>query len=254
MKFRLVALTISIVAGWAQLVTGLEVGDRTFNTETAGKVIFQHSVHLKKKGRTASNLSCKSCHNEKMKKGVHYSMAQMEQGKSCGMCHGKTAFPLSKCTACHKVKDISMPVKETGPVKFKHSTHTTKFSCEDCHNKYFKTSKNPTVTMAQMEKGKSCGACHNGKAAFPLSACGSCHPVKELNYNVKGAGNVTFSHTSHTGIYKCSECHSKIYGTHRSKTKISMKAMEEGKSCGACHDDKTAFSVKSNCATCHHTK
>ncbi|HEY3309598.1 MAG TPA: c(7)-type cytochrome triheme domain-containing protein [Desulfuromonadaceae bacterium] len=254
MKLRWIALTISILAGWAPLVAGFEVGDQTFSTENAGKVIFKHSVHLKKKTRTAANLSCKSCHNDKMKKGIHYSMDQMKEGKSCGMCHGKTAFSLSKCTACHKVKDVAMMVKETGSVRFRHSTHTAKFACGDCHNKYFKTGKNPKVSMAEMEKGKSCGACHNGKAAFSISACNTCHPIKEIGFTVKGAGNVTFSHTSHIGIYKCGECHPKIYGTSRSKTKVSMKAMEEGKSCGACHDEKTAFAVKGNCATCHHTK
>jgi c(7)-type cytochrome triheme protein len=27
--------------------------------------------------------------------------------------------------------------------------------------------------------------------------------------------------------------------------------MEKGRSCGACHDGKAAFSVKANCASCH---
>jgi c(7)-type cytochrome triheme protein len=31
-----------------------------------------------------------------------------------------------------------------------------------------------------------------------------------------------------------------------------MDEMEKGKSCGACHDGKTAFTVKENCDTCHH--
>jgi c(7)-type cytochrome triheme protein len=30
-----------------------------------------------------------------------------------------------------------------------------------------------------------------------------------------------------------------------------MKQMEKGKSCGACHDGKKAFSVKGDCAKCH---
>jgi c(7)-type cytochrome triheme protein len=30
-----------------------------------------------------------------------------------------------------------------------------------------------------------------------------------------------------------------------------MKDMEQGKSCGACHDGKGAFSVKGDCAKCH---
>ena len=32
------------------------------------------------------------------------------------------------------------------------------------------------VTMAQMEKGKTCGACHNGKRSFAVTAnCDRCH-------------------------------------------------------------------------------
>jgi c(7)-type cytochrome triheme protein len=30
-----------------------------------------------------------------------------------------------------------------------------------------------------------------------------------------------------------------------------MKEMQKDKSCGSCHNGKTAFSVKGNCATCH---
>ena len=61
--------------------------------------------------------------------------------------------------------------------------------------------------MAEMEKGKSCGACHNGKAAFKVGECAKCHPVREKTYTVKDAGNVLFSHKFHTGMYSCAECH-----------------------------------------------
>ena len=30
-----------------------------------------------------------------------------------------------------------------------------------------------------------------------------------------------------------------------------MKEMQKGKSCGACHNGKTAFSVKGDCTKCH---
>jgi c(7)-type cytochrome triheme protein len=30
-----------------------------------------------------------------------------------------------------------------------------------------------------------------------------------------------------------------------------MAEMEKGKSCGACHDGKTAFATTANCAKCH---
>lgn len=231
----------------------LDIKDQTFRTENAGKVVFSHSVHLKKKKVKSANISCKACHNDAMKKNVHYTMAQMYQGKSCGQCHnGKRAFALAKCTVCHKVKDITFNVKETGAVLFKHTVHLhNKGVCSTCHNSLFKTKSNPVVTMAAMGKGKSCGACHNGKKAFALSDCSKCHPTKEITFIEKDTGNVNFSHKNHTGIYSCGECHTKIFNTIRSKIKVSMKEMESGKSCGACHDGKTAFSVKEKCDSCH---
>ena len=252
MKLRCIVLTSLILCCYLPALA-LDIKDVTFATANAGKVVFSHSSHLKKKSAKTPNISCQACHNDSMKKGVRYTMAQMEKGKSCGMCHnGKVAFPLAKCTICHKVKNITYKVKETGTVLFKHSAHLSKNpQCNVCHNSLFKTGSNPRVTMAAMEKGKSCGACHNGKKAFPLKECSKCHPVKELNFSVKDAGNVTFSHNTHTGLYKCDDCHTKLFKTARSKTKVTMTEMENGKSCGACHDGKTGFTVKENCATCH---
>jgi c(7)-type cytochrome triheme protein len=254
MKLHWITLTTAILCCTVPAVA-LDIKNQTFTTENAGKVVFSHSVHLKKKNAKSPNISCKACHNEAMKKGVHYTMAQMEQGKSCGQCHnGKMAFALSKCTVCHKVKDITFKVKETGPVLFKHTVHLKKNSeCSACHNKVFKTGTNPRASMNAMEKGKSCGACHNGKMAFALSDCSKCHPTKEITFIEKDAGNVKFSHKNHTSLYKCGECHTKIFNTTRSKTKVSMKEMEAGKSCGGCHDGKTAFSVATDkdCDKCH---
>jgi c(7)-type cytochrome triheme protein len=254
MKLHWIALTTAIMCFTIPAVA-LDIKNQTFTTENAGKVVFSHSVHLKKKNAKSPNISCKACHNEAMEKGAHYTMAQMEQGKSCGQCHnGKKAFALAKCTVCHKVKDITFKVKETGPVLFKHTVHLKKNSeCSACHNKVFNTGTNPRTSMNAMEKGKSCGACHNGKMAFALSDCSKCHPTKEITFIEKDAGNVKFSHKNHTGLYKCGECHNKIFNTARSKTKVSMKEMEAGKSCGGCHDGKTAFSVATDkdCDKCH---
>ncbi len=105
--------------------------------------------------------------------------------------------------------------------------------------------------MADMEKGKSCGACHNSKEAFPIKECTKCHPARELVFEDKDAGNVLFSHKFHLGLYTCTDCHVSKFQTTRSKVKVSMQEMEKGKSCGACHDSKTAFSVKDKCDTCH---
>ena len=252
MKLLWITLTAAI-ACYSIPAAALEIKDKTFTTVNAGKVVFSHASHLKKKNAKSPNISCKACHNSAMEKDGHYTMADMEQGKSCGQCHnGQAAFALSKCTVCHKVKDITYKVKATGPVLFKHSVHLQKTSdCSACHNSLFKTGANPRASMADMEKGKSCGACHDGKKAFALAECSRCHPTRELTFMDKNAGNISFSHKNHTGLYKCGECHPLIFKTSRSKTRISMKKMEAGKSCGSCHDGKTAFSVKENCASCH---
>jgi c(7)-type cytochrome triheme protein len=105
--------------------------------------------------------------------------------------------------------------------------------------------------MADMEKGKSCGACHNGIKAFALAECSKCHPTREITFIEKDAGNVSFSHKNHTSLYKCGECHPLTFKTSRSKTRVSMQEMEAGKSCGSCHDGKTAFGVKDKCESCH---
>ena len=107
--------------------------------------------------------------------------------------------------------------------------------------------------MAQMEKGLSCGACHNGKEAFKIDECAKCHPVKDVEFKLKDSGDVKFSHEFHTGLYKCGDCHTKLYlPSAKNKRGITMAEMEAAKSCGACHNEgKEAFSVKENCDRCH---
>jgi len=59
--------------------------------------------------------------------------------------------------------------------------HTAAFSCDTCHPDTFKAVKGAnTASMAEMEKGASCGACHNGSTAFSVkdeNTCGSCHKM-----------------------------------------------------------------------------
>ena len=95
----------------------MDLKDITYTTKDAGKVVFSHTSHLQKKSRTTSNFSCKACHDSSKAKNIRYTMGDMEKGKSCGKCHnGNKAFALAKCTQCHKVRDITYKVKETGPV------------------------------------------------------------------------------------------------------------------------------------------
>jgi c(7)-type cytochrome triheme protein len=245
-------MILAALACTAALASALELKDITYATTDAGKVVFSHTLHLQKKTRTTANLNCKACHNSNMEKNTRYTMADMEKGKSCGMCHnGTKAFALAKCAQCHKVNEMVYKVKETGPVVFSHTRHLRTMQCTACHSKLYKTGQNPKVSMAEMEKGKSCGACHNGKTAFATGECVKCHPYRDRKYAVKDAGNVTFSHKFHTGMYGCAECHLRLYKPGKGNAPVSMTGMETGKSCGACHDGKSAFTVKENCAKCH---
>lgn len=65
-----------------------------------------------------------------------------------------------------------------GKVTFKGDDHAGKgLKCAECHSKIFKMKKGSTaMTMADINKGKYCGECHNGKRAFkPAGNCAKCH-------------------------------------------------------------------------------
>jgi c(7)-type cytochrome triheme protein len=244
-------LTASLVMCSGISAVALEVRDVTFVTKGAGKVVFTHTSHLKHKG-TANN--CNACHDGifSIKKKIRFTMADMERGKSCGACHnGTKAFPLKECARCHRVKDVVFQVKATGPTLFSHAKHLdANPDCTACHPKLFVAGHNKRVTMADMKKGKSCGACHDGTKAFSIDQCTSCHPVKEITFRVKETGPTPFSHAKHLEAYRCSDCHTRLYPVTRHGRHVGMSEMGKGKSCGACHDGKVAFPLK-NCTACH---
>jgi len=251
---RLTLLTSLTLLAATSLAPAMELKDIQYATRDAGKVTFSHRAHLGEKTRTTANLSCKACHGGRTK-NRHYTMAEMDKGALCGACHnGTDAFPLARCSSCHKVREITYRIKATGPVAFSHAMHIRGMQCGACHDRLFRAGRNPVATMADMEKGKSCGACHNGKRTFSVGQCAKCHPFRETTFNVKDAGNVLFSHKFHTGLYGCGECHPGLYLPGKGNAKVSMAGMEAQKSCGACHDGKTAFTVKENCEKCHRAE
>jgi len=67
-------------------------------------IIFSHKKHTVWNG-------CELCHPDifmGVKRGTtHYTMVDISQGKSCGVCHVTVAFPLTDCQRCH-----SKPVQQ----------------------------------------------------------------------------------------------------------------------------------------------
>jgi len=254
MKYRLIVCILAMSFLFHSAVFGITVKDAVYKTRDVGKVVFIHGNHIKQKGM-ANN--CRACHDAifDLKNKKHYSMAEMEKGKSCGACHdGKKAFALGDCTRCHQTKEITIKVKATGPTGFSHKVHLAKSGdCSVCHPALFTVGTNKRHSMTDMEKGKSCGACHNGKKAFGVDKCVTCHPVKEITYKVKETGPTHFSHKFHIEVAGCGKCHPGLYATNQQNRRVGMAAMEKGKSCGVCHNSKEAFSVK-ECAKCHPVK
>ncbi|NIQ97413.1 MAG: cytochrome c3 family protein [Desulfuromonadales bacterium] len=224
-----------------------------FETEAAGKVEFSHYNHLEAVGK-----DCPECHNDIFHivadKNPTYTMADMEEGKSCGACHnGNRTFTVEEnCSICHPTRPITFETEAAGEVVFSHEVHTMMFSCSDCHPGLFIPGEgNEDHTMAQMEEGMSCGACHDGSMAFGVdSNCSSCHPTKDVTFKTD-AGPVVFSHEVHTMMFGCSDCHPGLFVPGEGNEDRTMSDMEEGMSCGACHDDSMAFTVAANCDVCH---
>src|SRR5690349_19252414 len=83
-------------------------------------------------------------------------------------------------------KNAYIKTDSLGNIPFPHEPHLKKLgsNCTLCHNSVYKIGeKNPAVTMAEMEKGKSCGKCHNKTIAFGLNECALCHKTREIAIN-----------------------------------------------------------------------
>jgi c(7)-type cytochrome triheme protein len=142
------------------------------------------------------------------------------------------------------------------PSRFNHDEHSKKFGCKECHPKLFLMKAGSAhITMQELNNGAYCGDCHNGRKAFPASACARCHNTtggydKDLVYKVDGMGPVTFSHAFHSSAFSCEKCHPKIFAMKKTQGKMTMESMNNGKHCGACHNGTVATAV-TDCAKCH---
>jgi len=85
--------------------------DFSLDTKVEGmpKIIFSHKKHTVWNG-------CEVCHPEifaGVKKGLtKYSMPEIFEGKYCGVCHGKVAFPLLDCQRCHAEPVEQQPAQQ----------------------------------------------------------------------------------------------------------------------------------------------
>lgn len=99
------------------------------------------------------------------------------------ICSGLTALFLaaSPAWAVTGGGEIVFSPEGMASVLFSHEYHMSKarLKCSECHYALFTNrAQHKVVGMAGMRKGKSCGACHNGKKAFDVADkknCATCH-------------------------------------------------------------------------------
>lgn len=76
-------------------------------------------------------------------------------------------------------KSIEFAGGALGKVTLDGKTHAEKAKCPDCHPKVFQMKKGATkFKMADINAGKACGVCHDGKKAFKANDpanCTKCH-------------------------------------------------------------------------------
>ncbi|MBI2401024.1 MAG: hypothetical protein HYV23_08240 [Deltaproteobacteria bacterium] len=67
-----------------------------------------------------------------------------------------------------------------------------------------------------------------------------------------GVGAVIYPHDKHEALFKCNECHPKLFKEKRGTSNISMKMNMDGKFCGSanCHNSPAAFPLYM-CTNCH---
>ncbi len=213
-------------------------------------------------------LPCFRCHSyqkfSSTQKGLFSHLLHRDKGYHCNQCHSYKAHSFMRtetgvCDGCHSLKTFTYSTSGF-PSKFNHESHA-KLGCKECHTGIFQMKRGLSkITMDAIYQGRYCGACHNGKKAFSSAECSMCHNVNEMKtfnkslvYKTGSFGDVTFSHSFHTQMFSCTDCHPKTFGMRKTEKSMTMDSMYAGKYCGTCHNGQSAF-PSSECMKCHKSQ
>ena len=90
--------------------------------------------------------------------------------------------------------------------------------------------------------------------SFPILATAEYGDVimknKEADMKEAEIGNVVFPHWIHRIRYKCKACHEELFIMLAGKNNTDMEQIDEGKSCGKCHNGTIAWATGA-CERCH---
>ena len=129
---------------------------------------------------------------------------------------------------------------------FPHAAHRRLFaSCTTCHAGIL-TGDSATTRPA----ATACTACHDG--AIERRVTWTPAPPRPTNLRFDHREHIREVRSRGDSALACTACHDKLYLSKGQHKAVTMKQMQKGKSCGACHNGKKAFSVKGDCAKCHN--
>ncbi|MFQ5530630.1 MAG: c(7)-type cytochrome triheme domain-containing protein, partial [Gemmatimonadota bacterium] len=165
-------------------------------------------------------------------RGTEIKMADVFQGKFCGECHGKVAFPpTTACERCHQ--DLPQPANRAQPILL------------------------GTLTMKRMLRPPEPVADSAARVAqLPAdsNAVAGADPAApaEREFVTTSLPPSVFPHWVHRIRFQCRVCHLELFEPRLGANEITMAAIDEGRFCGRCHNGNTAFDVSfDSCQRCH---
>ncbi len=224
-----------------QAVLDLEV--EVANVVPAGSafaVTFSHAPHTRW-------LSCNNCHPALYPFGrkaapAAVRMKAMQEGKSCGACHGPVAFGITACVRCHPKNPARLDWKPREPPRKPVEAARTWADAA----KLLPAKGGAPDWTAALASGVIAPRAGVAAGAKPEDTDDA---VVELVPAGDEASKAIFPHLVHTQLLQCDSCHPALFEMEKGATKMSMETIDKGQHCGACHG-KVGFPADA-CGRCH---
>ncbi len=199
---------------------------------------FPHSAHTEW-------VDCQQCHARLFRyRGTEIKMADVLQGKFCGECHGKIAFPpATACERCHR--DLPQPPDRAQPLLLGTLTIPRTMRSPE-------SADDSPVTNAESASADSVAPAPTDSVASAPTDSTETPEATERIFVTASLPNAVFPHWLHRIRFQCRVCHMKVFEPRLGANEITMASIDEGRHCGTCHDGNTAFAVSfDSCQLCH---
>ena len=214
--------------------------DLYMSEDTSSSAFFPHSAHVEWS-------SCASCHPRlfaRQREPIDHDA--MRDGKFCGACHGKVAFPIeTACERCHQ--GMGKPQSAQGRGELLGDVTMRRFDAESVRRDSLArpdSAAQPPATPTAADSSRAARARTDSVTADSVRRL-----TRAQRYEIPPS---RFSHWPHRIRYRCQACHPAPFAERAGATVVTMDAIARGQYCGRCHDGVTAFAVEINgCARCH---